>query len=230
LGFVFIGLIYFLIYRLRIHSLPNYIWLLGLTGVYIYLTLKLWNSPVEVTHFLEYGLLSILVFRALNHHIKDKSIYFSSAFIILIIGTLDEIIQWIVPGRVWNFKDIKLNLLSGGLIQLAIWQVMRPKSVSKKINKKSLRMFAAAFASSLIILGLCVSNTPDRVYRYTQKIPLLSFLQKEEAMSEFGYKHKDPEIGVFYSRLSLKSLYRTDSLMGKQYEGLPIVWTENRLL
>jgi len=62
-----------------------------------------------------------------------------------------------------------------------------------------------------------VSNTPDRVYRYTKKIPLFSFLQKEEPMSEFGYKHKDPEIGVFYSRLSVKSLYRADSLMGKQY-------------
>ncbi len=175
------------------------------------------NSPVEVTHFLEYGLLSILLFRALNHHIKDKTIYLNAALIILLIGTLDEIIQWVIPGRVWNFKDVKLNVISGGLIQLTIWQVIGPKSVSKKVNKKSLRIFSATFACCLITLGLCVLNTPNRVYSYTNRIQWLSFLQKEEPMSEFGYKHKDPEIGVFYSRLSVKSLKKTDYLMGKQY-------------
>jgi len=217
LGFVFIGLIYSLIYRLRIRSLPNYIWLLVLAGFYIHLTLKLRNSPVEVTHFLEYGVLSILLFRALNHHIKDKTIYFNAALIILLIGTLDEIIQWIVPGRVWNFKDVKLNVISGGLIQLAIWQVIGPRSISEKINPKSLKIFSYVFSSCLIILGLCVSNTPNRVYHYTQKIPWLSFLQKEEPMSEFGYKHKDLEIGAFYSRLSLKSLQKRDNLKGEHY-------------
>ena len=129
LGVVFIGLIYILIFRLKIQSLQNYIWLLILTGLYIYFTLRMRKSPVEVTHFLEYGLLSIFIFRALKHHIKDKTIYFNTALIILLIGTLDEIIQWIVPGRVWNFKDVRLNVISGGLIQLAIWQVIKPKSI-----------------------------------------------------------------------------------------------------
>ncbi len=73
------------------------------------------------------------------------------------------------------------------------------------------------FASYLIILGLCASNTPRRVASYTRRIPWLSFLQKEEPMSEFGYKYKDPEIGVFYSRLSPKSLQKTDNLKGEQY-------------
>lgn len=175
------------------------------------------NSPVEVTHFLEYGLLSVFIYKALNHHIKNKTIYFSAACIILLIGTFDEITQWIVPGRVWNFKDVKINLISGGLTQLAIWHVIRPKSVSGKINRKSLRIFSATFALCLIILGLCVLNTPNRVYSYSNRIQWLSFLQKEEPMSEFGYKHKDPEIGVFYSRLSVKSLYKTDNLKRNQY-------------
>ncbi len=217
LGFVFIGLIYFLIYRLRVRSLPNYIWLLVLAGLYIHLTLKLRNSPVEVTHFLEYGVLSILLFRALNHHIKDKTIYFNATLIILLIGTLDEIIQWIVPGRIWNFKDVKLNVISGGLIQIAIWQVIGPRSISGKINKKCLRRLTSLFAFCLIILGLCVSNTPNRVYSYTNRIQWLSFLQKEESMSEFGYKYKNPEIGVFYSRLSPKGLQKKDNLRGGHY-------------
>ena len=217
LGFAFIGLIYFLIYRLKIRALPNYIWLLILTGLYIHLTLKLRNSPVEVTHFLEYGLLSIFIFRALIHHIKDKSIYFSAALIILLIGTLDEIIQWIIPGRVWNFKDVGLNVFSGGLTQLAIWQVIGPKSISEKFNPISLRILTSLFAFCLIILGLCASNTPNRVYSYTKQISWLSFLQKEESMSEFGYKYNDPEIGILYSRISPLRIQKIDYQRGKEY-------------
>jgi len=36
-------------------------------------------------------------------------------------------------------------------------------------------------------------------------------------MSEFGYKYRDPEIGVFYSRLSPKRLKTTDKESGDKY-------------
>jgi len=212
-----VGLLYLLIFKLKIKSPSRYIWLFIIAGLYIYFTLKLWKIPEEAVHFLEYGLLGFFLFKALSHNVKDKSIYITATLFALLIGTFDEILQWITPQRYWDFRDAGLNGLSGGLFQLSVWKVINPKDISKKINPKSFRIFSCIFASCLIILGLCVSNTPDRVYRYTKKIPLFSFLQKEEPMSEFGYKHKDPEIGVFYSRLSVKSLYRADSLMGKQY-------------
>jgi len=211
------GLLYSLIFKLKIRSLSRYIWLFIIAGLYIYFTLKLWKIPEEAVHFVEYGLLGFFLFKALSHHVRDKSIYITATFFALLIGTFDETLQWITPQRYWDFRDAGLNALSGGLFQLAVCKVVVPKIISEKINTKSFRIFTSVFASCLIILGLCVSNTPDRVYRYTKKIPLLSFLQKEEAMSEFGYKHKDPEIGVFYSRLSLKSLQKTDNLTGEQY-------------
>ena len=52
---------------------------------------------------------------------------------------------------------------------------------------------------------------------YTRIFPKLAFLQKEEAMSEFRYKHRDPEIGVFYSRLSLEGLKREDAERAEDY-------------
>ncbi len=210
-------LIYFLITKLKVRSPSSYIWLFLVAGLYAYFTLKLWKIPEEAIHFLEYGLLSFFLFKALSHNIRDRSIYITAALLALLIGTFDEIIQWMIPRRVWNFRDVGLNALSGGLFQLAVWKVLKPKIISEKTNASSVRILSSIFASCLIILGLCISNTPNRVYRYTQKIPWLSFLQKEEAMSEFGYKHKDPEIGMFYSRLSLKSLRKTDILMGEQY-------------
>jgi len=186
-------------------------------GLYIFFMSKLWNVPEEAVHFLEYGLLGFFLFKAMIYHIRDKSIYVTATFLALFVGTIDEILQWMIPLRYWDFRDVGLNCLAGGLFQLAVWKVVKPNMISEKINAKSLRIFTSIFASCLIILGLCASNTPQRVASYTKIIPWLSFLQKEEPMSEFGYKYRDPEIGTFYSRLSSKNLQKTDNLRGEQY-------------
>ena len=217
LATAFFYLIYFLTSKLKIRSASNYIWLFIIGGLYVYFTLKLWDIPEEAIHFLEYGLLGFFLFKALNHHIRDKSIYFTATLFALLVGTFDEILQWITPQRYWEFRDVWLNTLSGGLFQLAIWKVIRPKIISEKINFKSFKIFTYISASCLILLGLCVLNTPQRVASYTKRIPRLSFLQKEEPMSESGYKFKDPEIGIFYSRLNPKNLQKTDNLKGRQY-------------
>ncbi len=212
-----ISLLYYLIFKLKIRTPSNYIWLFIVAGLYVYFTLKLWKIPEEAIHFLEYGLLGFFLFKSLSHQVRDKSIYFTATLFALLIGTFDEILQWITPQRYWDFRDAGLNALSGGLFQLAIWKVVRPKIISEKFNTKSLKIFTSIFISCLIILGLCVSNTPNRVYSYTKQIPWLSFLQKEEPMSEFGYKYKDSEIGVFYSPLSPKKLQKTDKQRGEGY-------------
>ncbi|MEA2094202.1 MAG: hypothetical protein U9P11_06540, partial [Pseudomonadota bacterium] len=42
---------------------------------------SLTDSAIEVIHFVEYGLLGLLVYRALRHRIHDYSIYFASALV-----------------------------------------------------------------------------------------------------------------------------------------------------
>jgi len=213
----FLGLLYVLIFKLKIRTPTRYAWLILVGGLYGYFTHKLWKIPEEAIHFLEYGLLGFFLFKALNYNVKDKSIYITATLFALLIGTFDEIFQWIVPDRKWDFRDVGLNGLSGGLFQLAIWKVVRPDFIKGMINIKSLRIFTAIFSCCLIILGLCASNTPSRVYSYTKQISFLAFLQKEEPMGEFGYKYKDPEIGIFYSRLSLRELQKTDEKKSKEY-------------
>jgi len=39
-------------------------------------------------------------------------------------------------------------------------------------------------------------------------------------MTEFGYKYKDPVIGIFYSRLTLEELREIDITNGKSYGGI----------
>lgn len=217
LALAIMSILYFLIFRLKIYSVSNYIWLLVLSGIYVHFTLRLVKTPAEATHFLEYGLLGFFLFRALTNHIKDKSIYFTATLFALIIGTFDETFQWITPGRLWSFRDVGLNTLSGGLFQVALWKVIKPKIISEKIRVKSMRIFTSIFGVCLIVLGLCASNIPRRVEYYTKLMPWLSFLQKEEPMSEFGYKYEDQEIGVFYSRLNPENLLKTDNMKGEEY-------------
>ena len=213
----FVALLYFLIIKKKVRSPANYLWLFILSGLYAYFTVKLKHVPEEAVHFLEYGLLAFFLFKALSHHIRDRSIYITATFLTLLVGTFDEILQWITPDRYWDFRDAGLNALSGILFQLMIWKVITPKIISEKFSFKSLKIFSFSFVSCIIVLALCVSNTPNRVYSYTKHIKCLSYLQREEPMSEFGYKYKDPEIGIFYSRLSPSQLNKIDKQNGEEY-------------
>ncbi len=107
-----ISLLYYLIFKLKIRAPSNYIWLFIVGGLYIYFTLNLWKAPEEAVHFLEYGLLGFFLFKALICHIRDKSIYVTATFLALFVGTIDEILQWMIPLRYWDFRDVGLNCFS----------------------------------------------------------------------------------------------------------------------
>lgn len=203
-------LFYVLLFRFKIRRFRQYFWLILILGTYIYFTLSLWDAPEEAVHFLYYGLLGYFLLRALRFHIRDKSIYFTVFFIGSLVGMVDEIIQWILPDRFWDIRDVGLNALACLLFLIAVWAGIRPKMFSSKISESSVRITAIFFAVNLILFGLCFSNTPQRIQSYAKAIPFLSFLEKEEAMSEFKHKHKDPDIGVFYSRLELEEIARID--------------------
>ncbi len=217
LGAVVVFLLYVLIFRLKVHAFKNYFWLIVVAVLYIYCINKFRRAPAETVHFLEYGLLGILLFRALSHKINDKSIYFTAALIAVLVGIADEFIQWITPGRFWEFRDVGLNALSGSLALFGLWTVVNPRRLSGRLSPKSVRLLCSVLAVSLIALGLCASNTPEVVAAYTDYFPRLSFLNREEAMSEFGYKYKDPEIGVFFSRLSMEKMEKVDEEKGEEY-------------
>jgi VanZ family protein len=221
---VFLFGLYILWYRLKIRSLSNYLWLVAVALVYIFFTLKLWDRPEEAIHFLEYGLLGCLLFNALRHHIHDKSIYLIAFFIGALVGIFDEALQWMIPRRVWDFRDLGLNSLSVGLFQVAIWKGIRPKLKNIRLQSKSIKILSYLLATYIVLFGLCFSNTPDRVQNYTTFLPFLSFLQKEEPMNELKYKHKDPEIGVFFSRLMIEEIKKIDRERAQEYGQIFTEW------
>jgi choline-sulfatase len=87
----------------------------GLGAVYVWLLLWLSQSPAERFHLAEYGVLSYLTFRACR---IDRS-YFGSVAgglaVAALLGAGDELIQWGLPNRVFEWKDIWLNIGSSCL-------------------------------------------------------------------------------------------------------------------
>ncbi len=199
-------LLYFFIFRLRVKSKSQYAWLFISCGAYIFTTLQLRKYPEEAVHLLEFGLLSYFLFRALSHRIRDWTVYITTLLYVLCIGTMDEFIQWVTPGRIWSYRDIGINVLAGVFFVLAVSKGIKPEMVHGPVKRISVNMLAGIMTINLLFLGLCLSNTPDMVNRYTELFHGLSWLRLEEPMTAYGIGYKDPDIGTFYSHMRLDPL------------------------
>ena len=207
----------YFIFTLKIKKTSQYFWLLLCTGLYAFFTIQLRQHPEEAMHLLEYSLLSFFVFRALSHRICDWTIYLSTLLFTLFFGITDEFIQWMVPERYWALNDVGINFLAGAIFVLALWKGIAPRKIGEPVRRRSVNRLAGMMVINLIFIGACLSNTPDMVKKYTSISPSLTWLRNEEPMTEYGYEHRDPEIGTFYSRLTLHDINETDHTLGETY-------------
>src|SRR6185295_3099713 len=65
-------------------------------------------DAVERFHFVEYGLVTLLFYRAWRPR-DDASVFVLPVLAALIVGTLDEWLQWFIPARIGELHDILLN-------------------------------------------------------------------------------------------------------------------------
>ena len=203
--------LYLFIYKLEIRGPGRYLWIAASAGLYVYFTFQLREHPEEAVHLLEYALLSLLVFRALSRTVQDKTIYVSCLLMVALFGLLDESIQWLLPSRVWDYKDVAVNVLGGALSILALGKGVKPRIIGSPVQRHSLTILAALVSVNLLSFGLCLSNTPDAVNKYAAIIKPLSWLKQEEPMTEYGYKHWLPDNGVVFSRMTLQELKTNDA-------------------
>ena len=75
---------------------------------YLSLSLDVW---VERIHFIEYAVLGLLISRAVNVRTLHGIIY--TGCLITLIGAVDEIIQWFLPNRVGDMRDVFMNSVGG---------------------------------------------------------------------------------------------------------------------
>ena len=192
--------------------------LYAVLAVFAIFAWRLRAIPEEAIHVAEYGVLGLLVYRALLHRVRDWSIYVAASVVVGMIGTIDEFLQWIAPSRYYDVRDILINFAAGALAQVAIAAGLRPRVIGGRPGRASLARLCrlGAFALALIMVGFV--NTPDRVAWYASKIDGLEFLLDGSShMAEYGHRFEHPgDTGIFRSRFSAAELARLDLERGHE--------------
>ena len=96
---------------------------------YLSISLDVW---VERIHFVQYAFLGLLISRTVNV-IKLKGIIYTS-ILVTMIGAVDEIIQWFLPNRVVDMRDVFMNSVGGlsgiWLGRFLFWEKQFLKNIS----------------------------------------------------------------------------------------------------
>jgi hypothetical protein len=138
-------------------------------------------DAVERFHFVEYGVLTVLFHRVWRQRHDPGALVLplTAAFI---VGTLDEGVQWFVPGRIGEMRDVWLNgvaILCGLVFGLGL---DLPPRWSWRLDRDG---------RSAVIAGLGAMLVTGGVFFYTVHV---------------GHEIRDPAIGVFRSRFSAGEL------------------------
>ncbi|MCL7984769.1 MAG: VanZ family protein [marine benthic group bacterium] len=94
------------------------IWVaIAVTAVYGMIVLRMGLGPEERTHLIEYGILGVLIYQALIERRRNGAQVRSPAALAVLttalLGLVDEVIQAILPNRVWDIRDVGFNALAG---------------------------------------------------------------------------------------------------------------------
>ena len=103
----------------------------------------------------EYGLLVIFVYRALKVRIKTVWIYLPIILYTFFVGLLDEIIQGILPNRVYEFKDITINWASSFLATCLLagctWQRFTHVVYIRRFRKWSMVIISMVIVGNMVL-------------------------------------------------------------------------------
>jgi hypothetical protein len=114
-------------------------------------------NAVERVHFVEYGLIAFLFYRAWKPA-GDASIVILPLLAAFTVGTFDEWLQWFIPFRVGEAHDVFLNLASivcGLLFALA---VLPPATFTPRLQPASWRRIGTASAIVWLIFASFTSQ------------------------------------------------------------------------
>jgi hypothetical protein len=155
---------------------------------------SVWNATgipetdaVERFHFLEYGLITFLFYRAWRP-LEDLSVFVLPIFAGLITGTAEEWLQWFIPNRVGELRDIFLNLFAVlcGLLFSAGVDPPPPSSL-RILRRESARGVLRLAAATIIVIAAFIHGV------------------------HLGHQVVDPDVGTFVSRYSPERLLALQS-------------------
>lgn len=102
----------------------------AVSGVYLMVAARVQDANwAERTHLFEYAVVAILVYRAFEerhrNHGRPAAPALAAAALATLLGWLDEVLQWLLPSRVYDWEDVLFNTVAvtvaiGGR-RLVVW-------------------------------------------------------------------------------------------------------------
>jgi len=134
--FIF-AFILFVLYFISHFNAPDRVAVLSLgltTGIFFTLLMKL-PLAIERIHFLEFGILALLLRKSFSWRFSFKTQYCVAIFLTALIGLLDEFLQFYLPKRVFDLRDISLNAFSG-LLTIVGYEIIRNRLSLFRMKKR----------------------------------------------------------------------------------------------
>lgn len=112
-------IIYLVFFHVRWRRASSYLLFSGIVVCYVVVLFWL-KIPEERIHLIQYGILACLVVRALRLDLPPLAAYAGAFVLTSLLGLGDEGIQHVLSNRYFEWKDVYLNAVSGGL-GLLLW-------------------------------------------------------------------------------------------------------------
>jgi hypothetical protein len=158
-------------------------------------------DAAERFHFVEYGFVAVLLYKAWLPS-SDGAVLLIPLLGGFIVGTLEEWLQWFVPARVGEARDVLLNLFAVGSGLLFAIGLDPPGRVTFGLQGRS-RRYVAALASFAILA-------------------FAGFFYSVH----MGHEIADREAGVFRSRYSASQLIEIGESRAAQWKiAPPLTWS-----
>lgn len=155
------GAMFFALRRIREHRARRYA--LIASAVVAAAAYSAWTATgtpevdsVERFHFIEYGVIAWLFYRACKPA-GDPSIVILPVLAGLVVGTCDEWLQWFIPNRVGEAKDVALNLVAIGCGLLFMAGADPPETFSRTLRPGSRRRIVVAAGMFVVVFALFVN-------------------------------------------------------------------------
>ncbi len=182
-------------------------WLAGVAGALAGGTWHLRANPEEAMHFIQYGVLSFLLYRAFRTRFEDSGLFVAALVAGAFLGVLDECIQWIVPRRFFDFRDMVINVSGVVLVQLALARGLRPEGILSPPRAQSLRVAFRLATGLALFFVILLAATPARIAALPWELG--SFLINEPLV-EYGNQITVSNDIHFVSRLTGPALLAED--------------------
>ena len=125
---------------------------------------SLWNAQgipevdaVERVHFVEYGLITLLFYRVWRPR-GDASMFVLPLLAGIAVGTLEEWLQWFIPGRVGDMRDVFLNVTAIVCGLLFSVGVDPPDAAAFELRPGSLRRIGVVASVVAVLFALFVHS------------------------------------------------------------------------